>query len=147
MALLNDKEEITHINTTFEKTFQFTPDEVRGKTLLDLIVPVKCISEHKGIIRKVENGEFVQLETIRKRKDNKNIDVLAVKFPIIIKERMKGSYAIYLDISAEIKLRKELIELQGKLENRVKERTKELELAYDRLAEFIDELEEVNRSK
>ena len=60
---------------------------------------------------------------------------------------LKGSYAIFLDVSAEKKMQKELNELYSELENRVNERTKELELAYDRLQEFNYELEDVNKSK
>lgn len=147
IALLKDNEQITHVNKMFEELFKYTADEVKEKTLEEVIVPSDFISEHNDITQKVKNGEFVRLETKRKSKDDKLIDVIAVKFPIIINNKLKGSYAIFLDISVEKKMQKELNKLYSELENKINERTKELELAYDRLQEFNYELEDVSKSK
>jgi len=46
-----------------------------------------------------------------------------------------------------IETREKIVKLNEKLESTVIERTKELELAYDRVQEFNDELKDVNKSK
>ena len=147
IILLNEKEQISTINKAFEETFQYTYAEVKDKSLKEFIIPEGFVIEYNDMIQKVKNGGFKRIETKRKRKDNKLIDVLAVKFPIIVDNEFLGSYAIYLDISSEIKTANELKELSIMLENRVKERTLELESAYQRMEEFNNDLEEANKTK
>ncbi|MBA2582830.1 MAG: PAS domain-containing sensor histidine kinase [Bacteroidetes bacterium] len=147
IVLLNKKEQIIKINKIFEETFQYTANEVKDKNLKDLIIPEGFVIEYNEIVQKVKNGKFDRLETKRKRKDNELIDVLAVKFPIIVDDEFLGSYAIYLDISSQIKTTNELKELYKTLENKVKERTIELESAYGRMEEINAELEEIGKTK
>ncbi|MDQ3192973.1 MAG: PAS domain-containing sensor histidine kinase [Bacteroidota bacterium] len=147
IVLLNGKEQILNSNKIFEETFQYTANEVKDKNLKDLIIPEDLVIEYNDIIQKVKNGKFDRLETKRKRKDNELIDVLAVKFPIIVDDEFLGSYAIYLDISSQIKTTNELKGLYKTLENRVKERTIELESAYGRMGEINAELEEIGKTK
>jgi two-component system, sensor histidine kinase and response regulator len=147
IALLNEKEQILNVNKTFEETFQYTADELKDKSLIELIIPKGLVKEYNEILQRVKKGKFDRIETRRKRKDNELIDVLAVKFPIIVEHEFLGSYAIYLDISSEIKTTNELKALYKTLENRVKERTIELESAYQRMEELNVELEEISNTK
>ena len=147
VVLLNENEQIVQTSSKFHQLFKYNTNETRYKTLKELIIPDHYISEYNNIIKKVKNGEFSQLETKRKTKDNKLIDVFAVKFPIIMNKEFKGSYAFFLDISHEVALKNELKELYTELEKRVTERTKELELAYESLKDINDEFEEMNKSK
>ena len=147
VVLLNENEQIVKTSNKFHQLFKYNPGEALYKTLKELIIPDHYISEHNNLIKKVKNGESFQLETKRKTKDNKLIDVFAVKFPIMMNKEFKGSYAFFLDISQEVSLKNELKKLYTELEKRVSERTKELELAYESLKDINHEFEEINKSK
>ncbi|HET6243575.1 MAG: PAS domain S-box protein [Bacteroidetes bacterium] len=147
IAFLNGNEQINAVNKTFEKNFNFSTDELKNRTLPQTFIPEEYFAEHQEMTEKVNDGQYVQLQTKIKTKENELMDVLAVKFPVMIDKKIKGSYAIYLDISEEKKAQKELKELYSELERRVSERTKVLESAYSRLEEINVELEEVAKSK
>jgi diguanylate cyclase (GGDEF)-like protein/PAS domain S-box-containing protein len=99
IALLDNESKIIQANKSFEKTFGYKAENVKGKNIDDLITPEE--KKEEGIRNTQKNivGEEVRLETFRKTKDGDRIFVDVHSFPIRLDKGQIGIYAIYNDIS------------------------------------------------
>lgn len=107
-------------NRGFQKLFQYTSDEIKGRLVNELIVPDDLADEASGFSREVLSGEIVHRETVRCRKDKSLVEVSLLGYPIVVDNRLIGAYAIYTDISAR------------------KRFEEELKLSYERLQKILD---------
>lgn len=94
---------VQQINPEFTRVFGYTPEEVVGRNVDDLIAPDEKAEEVRGTTRCVEKGERVSLNTMRRHKDGTLIPVEMLVFPIIIEGRNVGAYAMYMDIRERIR--------------------------------------------
>jgi PAS domain S-box-containing protein len=90
---------VLNVNDEFTKTFGYSREETIGKPINDLVAPPDLLDEATLLSKKVVHGDRVEIETKRKRKDGKFIDVSILGAPIIHEGRQMGVYAIYRDIS------------------------------------------------
>ncbi len=99
IALLDNESKIIQANKSFEETFGYKADNIKGVNIDDLITPEE--KKQEGIINTQKNvaGEEVRLETFRKTKDGDRIFVDVHSFPIRLDKGQIGIYAIYNDIS------------------------------------------------
>jgi len=112
-----DKEGIvTIINTEFTNLFGFTKEEITGKNIDDFITSPEIYDEAKEITRRVGQGDISELETLRKHKDGHLIDVSVLVTPILIDDKIIGSYGIYRDITDRKRIEKSLIMAKEKAE-------------------------------
>jgi len=95
---VNSDFHILDVNPCFIELFGYSLEEIKGKTLLDTIVPRNKTEEAKALDRKVKEGH-VYHDTVRKRKDGALIPVSISAAPITVKEQMIGYVALYKDIS------------------------------------------------
>jgi PAS domain S-box-containing protein len=61
-------------NRAAERLFGFTPGEAVGRNDLEL-VPLDRLAEHKAIVERALGGEHIMLDTKRRRRDGKVVDV------------------------------------------------------------------------
>ncbi|MFO7784328.1 MAG: PAS domain S-box protein [Desulfatiglandales bacterium] len=94
---------VQQINPEFTRVFGYTPEEVIGLNVDDVIAPEGKEEEVRGTTRCVEKGDKVSLKTIRRHKDGTLIPVELLVFPIIIDGRNVGAYAMYMDIRESIR--------------------------------------------
>lgn len=87
------------VNRAFEKLFQYESEELMGKVTRGFIVPVDKLDEADAISERQAAGEMVQIETVRKRKDGRLVQVSVLSFPIVIRGKREGVYIIYEDIT------------------------------------------------
>jgi PAS domain S-box-containing protein len=128
IVMSDEKARVIRINKEFTRLFGYTPDEAIGRHVDELVVSKEEMSRVRKIYQpKLERGESVVYEAVRKTKKGKNIDVLVTVTPIVVEGRLRGFYALYQDIShrkkAEIKLRESLKEktvLLQEIHHRVK---------------------------
>ncbi len=116
IAFLDTNACVMNVNKAFEKIFQFSLEEIKGKSLTNLIVPEEFVKEATLFSSRAISGEIVRLSSIRKRRDGTLVDLIITGYPIIIEGRCVGIYTIFTDVS-DIKKLEEQIRQAQKLES------------------------------
>ena len=99
IVILDTSDVVLRINNEFTRLFGYTPAEVLGRELNELIVPQELSEECADLNLRVALGERVETETIRRRKDGTPVEVSVLGTPIRISGGQVGVYGIYRDIS------------------------------------------------
>ncbi|HEX3745341.1 MAG TPA: PAS domain S-box protein [Bryobacteraceae bacterium] len=107
---------ILNWNAGAERLYGYTTQEALGKPISMLMPSLGC-QEWPRIKAKLQQGEVVRQETVRRRKDGALIDVALTVSPIrnLAGEVMAAS-AIARDISQRKKTEQEILKLNGRLE-------------------------------
>ncbi|HDR15787.1 MAG TPA: response regulator, partial [Desulfobacteraceae bacterium] len=90
---------IIEINKAFTEMFGYTPAEVKGADIIDVVAPPDLKGEVDAIRRRISTGESVNVETIRKRKDGSVFDVQLQSAAVWINSQVVRHIAIYKDVS------------------------------------------------
>lgn len=135
-------------NLGAEKLLGYSSQEMMGNSI-DVLAPNYLINDHNQVISRVLKGESIEgYETFQTPKDGESMIVSMSIFPLTDNNgRVKGISSVLRDISAqkEVELIKE--NFTKKLENKVKERTLELELARKKLASSLEKEKELGELK
>ncbi|MCX7877804.1 MAG: PAS domain S-box protein [Ignavibacteria bacterium] len=99
IVMLDNEDRVVNVNKGFEKMFQYSLEEIKGKTLNNFIVPESLQEQASQFSLFVVKGEIIQRETVRKRKDGSNVEVSILAYPITLGENQIGIYGIYSDIT------------------------------------------------
>jgi PAS domain S-box-containing protein len=98
--VLTDKEcRPIRINSEFTRLFGFTMEDFGNLPLDDFIAPGKLHEEAHEVTEMAARGESVDMETVRKRKDGKLVNVSILGAPIVIDGKVEAVYGIYRDIT------------------------------------------------
>ena len=95
--------------------FGYTPEEVAGQWLPNLIVPEELRAEALNYRDRLISGHRVELEAIRQRKDGVRFDVSVVARGILLGFDHGPFYLIYRDITERKKAERELKRSEGYL--------------------------------
>ncbi len=117
IVILDNEQHVININEKFTSLFQYEKEEVLGKNLNDLITSNEYHDELNNNIENVFKENFIRINTLRKRKDNKLINVEIVAFPITYNDKIIGAYVHYIDITQKIKDKNQLDVFKKVLEN------------------------------
>lgn len=107
VVILKKDGTIINCNTQFSKMFGYSKNEILGKKIDDLIVPENLKDEPPKLRELVSSQNTLRVETVRKTKDNKEIDVritVAKISNLVLGSDNSGEYliyAFYTDISSE----------------------------------------------
>jgi PAS domain S-box-containing protein len=128
---------ITSWNPGAEMLFGYSAQEVLGKPML-LLIPPERVAEEKDVLSQIGWGvRIIQFETVRFRKDGSRIDISATISPIRDNAgAIVGASTIARDITERKQAVEEIRQLNAELEQRVAERTAELEFANKELEAF-----------
>ncbi len=128
---------ITSWNKGAEKIFGYAASEMAGASLLRLI-PADRHDEENQILGKIRRGESVQhFETLRQTKDGRLIDVSVTASPIKdAAGKVIGVSKVVRDITERRAAAEKIRQLNIELEQRVLERTAELQAANEELQAF-----------
>jgi PAS domain S-box-containing protein len=107
VVLVDSEVRVMRVNQEFTRMFGYTPEEVVGRSLEDLVAPEERISEYKNNARMLSSGQKVESETIRRRKDGARITVSMTASPVLTAGPIEG-YIIYRDITARKRDEEEL---------------------------------------
>jgi two-component system sensor histidine kinase/response regulator len=110
---------IKGVNPEFTKVFGYSADEVMGKRIAELIIPETERKQVSDVKSRIEAGEKVEYESIRRTKEGRIIPVLVRVSPIIVDGVKVGGFSFYTDIS-------ERRRTQEELDKKVKQQTREL---------------------
>jgi PAS domain S-box-containing protein len=138
---------ITSWNQGAERLFGYSVDEIIGRPVT-VLIPADHHDEEPNILARIRRGERIDhYETVRRRKDGRLVEISLTVSPVKGAEgRIIGASKIARDITfrkqAEKALREvrdELAKSNAELEQRVKDRTAELELANAALLADIEQ--------
>ncbi len=99
IVLLDNDDQIVEVNESFEALFGYAREEVRGKPINSLIVADSQVAEATVLSKQVFEGDLVDAESVRYRKDGSPVDVRILAHPIRMDGHQVGIYGIYSDIS------------------------------------------------
>src|SRR5207249_3340529 len=83
----------------FEAIFQFSLSEMRGRRINEIVVPGEHTKEADALSRRVLQGETIDHQASRLRKDGTLIPVQIYGVPIVVDQKPVGVFAIYVDLS------------------------------------------------
>ncbi|MCF8001965.1 MAG: diguanylate cyclase [Halanaerobiales bacterium] len=109
IVLLDNNHRVIKTNRKFESLFGYKEIELKNENLDGYILPDNLVDEGEVYTEKVKKGEKIEVDSIRKAKNGKKIDVHLQGFPIELGNGHIGMYAIYRDIT-ERKERQKKIE-------------------------------------
>jgi two-component system sensor histidine kinase/response regulator len=145
--VISDKNrKVERINPEFTRIFGYTAEEATGEYLDNLIVPEEFRDELDQVTERLDKGERIELEAIRRTKDGRMIHVLTRTSPIIINNKRVGGFAFYSDISEQKHAQEELLKSHDELEMRVEKRTKELRKVNEKLQAEIRERQRIEKA-
>ncbi len=101
--------QVLDINMRFEKLFGYLLEEIRGKRLLDLIVPQDKLEEGRMSDEEAKEGP-IYCDTVRERKNGSLVPVSISAAPITVEGQLMGYIGLYKDITKQKRAEEELEE-------------------------------------
>lgn len=117
VVMLDENGKVSEINRGFEQMFGYTKQDLRGKNLNDYIVPDDLRSEGIDLNNLIASNRVVSVESIRKHRSGKLIDVILCGVPVMFENEAIGIYGVYVDISDRKKVEEELKVRNTELDN------------------------------
>lgn len=150
VIVVDEFQKITVVNSSAQQMFGYSKDELINEHL-EILIPQKYKSNHGSHFKSF-------LGTKEKRQMGKGRDLYAVNkegdvFPIeaglnpLEIQGEKYIMALIIDISLRKHQELEILELNTKLENKVKERTRNLKTTVDELEKINKELDKENKKR
>ncbi len=99
IATMDADQKVVSVNQAFTNIFQYQEDEIRSKSLDDLISKGKDQDQAHMFTRQVLSGGKVHGVGVRYRKDGSKVDVEIYGVPIFFEEERIGVLGMYIDIS------------------------------------------------
>jgi PAS domain S-box-containing protein len=101
LALLADAGgRVVRVNRAFTRIFGYTPQEAAGRPLSELIVPGELQNEVQRYSELVFQGQQVDAETVRHRKDGSRLHVRVFSVHVSLPGGQTAIYAMHSDITA-----------------------------------------------
>ncbi len=114
---LNEMGKVEQVNKGFEEMFGFTLEELKGKSINDFIVPEELVHEGVDLNNLITANRIVSIETIRKTRNGKLINVILYGMPVMLDHQTIGIYGVYVDFTDRKKVEEELKIRNTELDN------------------------------
>ena len=118
IAVLDNGFRVISVNSSFERIFQYSINEIKNRNITDAICDEKLYDESSYFKDSINRGEFVRKEILRKRKDGKLIEVSFLGYPVKFDGENIGIYGIYSDLSG---VKAEKREQEKRIQSYIKE--------------------------
>ncbi|MFC1476383.1 two-component regulator propeller domain-containing protein [Fibrobacterota bacterium] len=115
IAMSDENHIVQRVNKEFTKIFGYTQEEAVGRPIDDLVAPKELFEEATSYSKSLDEGDAINFESLRQRKDGKRIHVSVLVSPIKIGDKKMGHYGIYRDITGIIIAEGEKRELEDQL--------------------------------
>lgn len=117
VVMLDDTGKVEQINPGFEEMFGYKLEELKGKNLNDNIVPDELRNEGIDLNNLITSNRVIRVETIRKHRHGKLVDVILYGVPVMQDNQTIGIYGVYVDISDRKRVEEELKVRNAELDN------------------------------
>lgn len=117
VVLLDENGKVNQVNHGFQQMFGFDLHELKGKNLNDFIVPDHLQNEGIDLNNLITSNKVVRLDTIRKHREGKLVNVILYGVPIMQENQTIGIYGVYIDITDRMKVEEELKIRNAELDN------------------------------
>lgn len=111
IVLVDENDRVLRVNSEFERMFGYARSEVMGRAVNELIVPEGRHEEAISLTHKVLEGQKVETEAVRRRKDGTLLDVSILATPVELDDERRA-YGIYRDITRHKELQAQLLHSQ-----------------------------------
>ncbi|MBI5471042.1 MAG: PAS domain S-box protein [Ignavibacteriae bacterium] len=108
IVLADVSEKIIQTNNAFSTMFGYSPSELIGRKINEIILPENFAAEGLSYTSRVLGGAPVHGEAVRRRKDGTLIDVELFGVPISVRGKSVGLFGIYVDVSERKKAESEV---------------------------------------
>ncbi len=108
IVILDNEDRIMRCNKEFLEMFGYCDSEVIGNHINDLIVPDHLKKESLSLTYAVSEGNSINHDTLRKRKDGSLINVSILGKPVVINNTQHFVYGIYFDTTEQVRVKEEL---------------------------------------
>lgn len=116
IVVLDTNGRIQMANSTFERLFLYSRQEIIGAGLDDLIVPPEFAAEAKTLTALCLGGGGAQATSQRRRKDGSLVDTEIYGVPLVIDAELRGYLGLYQDITTRKRAEADLIRYAEDLE-------------------------------
>lgn len=99
ITVLDTEYRVLRVNSEFTRLFGYTQEEAVGQEIESLIVPLHLSRESDSMAEMLNRGDKVNLETQRRHKDGRLVDVSILGTPVKVAGGHVALYAIYRDIT------------------------------------------------
>jgi PAS domain S-box-containing protein len=141
VVMLDETGKVAEINRGFETMFGFDKEELKGKNLNNYIVPEELQNEGIDLNNLIASNQVVSIESIRKHRSGRGINVILYGVPVMQDHQVIGIYGAYVDITGRKKVEEELKVRNAELDNFV------YKISHDLRAPLSSVLGLVNLSK
>ncbi len=117
VVLLTDSGKVEQVNKGFEEMFGFSLAELKGRSINDFIVPEELTHEGVDLNNLITNHRVVSIETARRHRNGKLVDVILYGMPVTLENQTIGIYGVYVDITERKRVEEELKVRNGELDN------------------------------
>lgn len=117
VVLLTDSGKVEQVNKGFEEMFGFSLAELKGRSINDFIVPEELTHEGVDLNNLITNHRIISIETARRHRNGKLVDVILYGMPVILENQTIGIYGVYVDITERKRVEEELKVRNGELDN------------------------------
>lgn len=108
VVMLDEMGKVAGINRGFEQMFGYEELELKGRNLNDFIVPENLFNEGIDLNNLIASNKVVSLESMRKHRSGRLIDVILYGVPVVQDDQVIGIYGVYVDITDRKKVEEEL---------------------------------------
>jgi PAS domain S-box-containing protein len=117
VVMLDESGKVFQVNRGFEQMFGFERSELRGRNLNDFIVPEELRNEGIDLNNLITSNQVVSIETIRKHRTGRLVNVLLCGVPVMMENQTIGIYGVYVDITDRKNVEEELKIRNTELDN------------------------------
>jgi len=117
VVLLTDSGKVEQVNKGFEEMFGYTLKELKDRSINDFIVPEELTHEGVDLNNLIASHRVVSIETIRRHRNGKIVNVILYGMPVMLDNQTIGIYGVYVDITERKRVEEELKIRNAELDN------------------------------
>jgi PAS domain S-box-containing protein len=117
VVMLDDNGRVQQVNNGFSEMFGHEREVLLGRNLNDFIVPEDLKNEGIDLNNLITAHRVVSIETIRKHKNGRLINVILYGVPVMMENQTIGIYGVYVDITERKSVEEELKTRNIELDN------------------------------